>query len=70
MPFYSVPSSKDFLCLSFLIKSRIMTLSFAEMVEQQTRMLQAHVPSMGVRVQLPFSAWYFEQHYHLTSNNA
>ena len=70
MPFYSVPSSKDFLCLSFLIKSRIMTLSFAEMVERQTRMLQAHVPSMGVRVQLPFSAWYFEQHYHLTSNNA
>lgn len=43
MPFYSVPSSKDFLCLSFLIKSRIMTLSFAEMVERQTRMLQAHV---------------------------
>ena len=41
-----------------------------EVVEWQTRMLQAHVPSMGVRVQIPFSAWYFEQHYHLKSNNA
>ena len=70
MGVYSVIKPKDFSCLSFLIKSRIMTLSFAEVVEWQTRMLQAHVPSMGVRVQIPFSAWYFEQHYHLKSNNA
>ena len=57
MGVYSVPSSKDFSCLSFLIKSRIMTLSFAEVVERQTRMLQAHVPNLGVRVQIPSSAF-------------
>lgn len=28
------------------------------MVERQTRMLQAHVPATGVRVQIPFSAFF------------